>query len=86
MRLKYLEQYSDARKIQAQQIEEVSRELDGQRNEVQIKRAEQQTLLDQQLAENRKLIRLKSKQSSIVQELTKKEKELKKKKLIKRSI
>jgi len=78
MRLKYLEQYSDARTVQAQQIEEVSKELDGQRNEVQIKRAEQQTLLDQQLAEARKLNKLKSKQSGLVQELTKKEKELKK--------
>ncbi|WP_421875201.1 murein hydrolase activator EnvC family protein [Marinoscillum sp.] len=77
MRLKYLEQYSDARKIQAEQIEEVSKELDGQRNEVQIKRAEQQTLLDQQLAENKKLVNLKNRQSNLVQELTKKEKELK---------
>ncbi len=76
MRLKYLEQYADARKLQAQQIEAVSNELDGQRNEVQIKRAEQQVLLDQQLAENRKLLRLKSKQNSLVQELTKKEKEI----------
>lgn len=77
MRLKYLEQYADARKIQARQIEEVSKELDGQRNEVQIKRSEQQTLLNQQLTENKKLLRLKSKQSGLVQELTKKEKELK---------
>ena len=77
MRLKYLEQYSDARKLQAQQIEEVSRELDGQRNEVQIKRSEQQVLLNQQLAENEKLLRLKNKQSNLVQELTKKEKQLK---------
>ncbi len=78
MRLKYLEQYADARKIQARQIEEVSRELDAQRNQVEIKRSEQKTLLNQQLAENRKLINLKTKQSGLVQELTKKEKELKK--------
>ncbi|WP_170147854.1 murein hydrolase activator EnvC family protein [Marinoscillum furvescens] len=78
MRLKYLEQYADARKIQVRQIEEVSRELEDQRGKVEIKRAEQRTLLDQQLAENRKLIRLKSKQSNLVQELTKKEKELQK--------
>ncbi|WP_421893640.1 murein hydrolase activator EnvC family protein [Marinoscillum sp.] len=78
MRLKYLEQYADARKIQARQIEEVSRELDAQRNQVEIKRSEQKTLLNQQLAENRKLLNLKTKQSGLVQELTKKEKELKK--------
>lgn len=77
MRLKYLEQYADARKIQAQQIEEVSKELEQQRNQVEVKRAEQKVLLDQQLAENQQLLKLKSRQSRLVQELTKKEKELK---------
>ncbi len=77
MRLKYLEQYSEARKIQAREIEEVSNELAAQRSEVEEKRTEQKGLLDQQLAENKKLLRLKSKQSKIVQELTHKEKQLK---------
>lgn len=77
LRLKYLEQYSDARKIQVREIEEVSEELDDQRNRVEIKRSEQKKLLDQQLAENQKLLRLKGKQSRVVQELTRKEKQLK---------
>lgn len=77
MRLKYLEQYADARKIQAKQIEIVSLELSDQRSQVEIKRSEQRVLLNQQMAENKKLVKLKQKQSSLVQNLTKKEKELK---------
>jgi len=78
MRLKYLEQYADARQIQAREIEEVSLELADQRSKVEVKRSEQKKLLDQQLAENQKLVKLKNKQSRLVQELTRKEKELKK--------
>lgn len=78
LRMKYLEQYAEARKLQALKIEEVTDELDEQRNQVEIKRSEQRILLNQQLAENKKLLRLKGKQSGLVQELTKKEKELKK--------
>lgn len=76
LRLKYLEQYAETRKLQAEKIEEVSNELDDQRSRVEIKRSEQRTLLNQQMAENMKLLRLKAKQSGLVQELTKKEKEL----------
>lgn len=77
MRLKYLEQYSEARQIQARQIEEVSIELNGQKNVVEVKRAEQRVLLNQQLTENMKLIRLKNRQNNLILALTKKEKELK---------
>ena len=76
-RLKYLEQYADARKIQAKQIEEVSKELLDQRNQLEIKRGEQKTLLSQQIAENRKLVNLKDKQSNLVSQLSKRERELK---------
>ena len=76
-RLKYLEQYADARKIQAKQIEEVSKELLDQRNQLEIKRGEQKTLLSQQIAENRKLVNLKDKQSRLVSQLSKRERELK---------
>ncbi|MFY0607264.1 MAG: peptidoglycan DD-metalloendopeptidase family protein [Cyclobacteriaceae bacterium] len=78
MRLKYLEQYADARKIQATQIEVVSAELSGQRDAVADKRSEQKALLDNQKNEARKLVNLKAKQSGLVQELTKKQKQLKK--------
>ncbi|XOV92012.1 MAG: murein hydrolase activator EnvC family protein [Bacteroidota bacterium] len=77
-RLKYLEQYADARKIQAQQIEEVSKELTTQRSQLEIKRREQKILLDQQIAENRKLLGLKTKQNSLVSSLSQREKELSK--------
>lgn len=78
MRLKYLEQYSEARKTQVKQIEEVSQELENQRSEVKNKRGKQSSLLNQQLAENKKLISLKSRQSSVIQELARKEQDLKK--------
>ena len=48
-RLKYLDQYADARRIQAEQIEVVTKELNDQRSKVETKRAEQQTLLNQQV-------------------------------------
>ncbi|MEP4533860.1 MAG: peptidoglycan DD-metalloendopeptidase family protein [Cyclobacteriaceae bacterium] len=77
MRLKYLEQYAEARQIQAQQIEIVAEELTNQKNQVQIKKSEQQLLLDQQVAESKKLINLKSKQNSVIAKLNKKERQLK---------
>lgn len=77
-RLKYLEQYSEARRLQAQQIEVVAKELSEQRSRVQAKRAEQQTLLNQQVRESRKLANSKKKQSELVAQLTKKERQLRK--------
>jgi septal ring factor EnvC (AmiA/AmiB activator) len=77
-RLKYLEQYADARRLQAEQIEVVTKELDDQRSKVEAKRAEQQTLLNQQVRESRKLARSKKKQSELVAQLTKKERQLRK--------
>lgn len=75
-RLKYLEQYADARKLQAQQIEEVAEELNDQKGQVEAKRAEQQVLLNQQVRESRKLANSKRKQSELVAQLTKKERQL----------
>lgn len=77
-RLKYLEQYADARRLQAEQIEVVSKELNDQRSKVETKRAEQQTLLNQQVRESRKLANSKKKQSILVAQLTKKERQLRK--------
>ncbi len=76
MRLKYLEQYSDARKVQAEQIQVVAEELDQQRGEVQVKRDEQRVLLNYQVKESRKLQALKNQKSSLVALLTKKEGQL----------
>ena len=77
-RLKYLEQYADARRLQAEQIEVVAKELNDQKSKVEAKRAEQQTLLNQQVRESRKLARSKRKQSQLVAQLTKKERQLRK--------
>ncbi|MEQ9468648.1 MAG: peptidoglycan DD-metalloendopeptidase family protein [Ekhidna sp.] len=77
-RLKYLEQYADARRLQAEQIEVVAKELSEQRSRVEAKRTEQQTLLNQQVRESRKLASSKKKQSELVAQLTKKERELRK--------
>ncbi|MEM9895200.1 MAG: peptidoglycan DD-metalloendopeptidase family protein [Bacteroidota bacterium] len=75
-RLKYLEQYSKARRLQADQIVVVAKELNDQKARVETKRAEQQTLLNQQLRENRKLAKSKRRQSQLVAQLSKKEREL----------
>ncbi len=77
-RLKYLEQYSEARRLQAQQIDVVTKELSTQRSQVQAKRSEQQILLNQQVRESRKLANSKQKQSALIAQLSKRERELRK--------
>lgn len=77
-RLKYLEQYAKARRLQAEQIEVVTKELNEQKSKVEAKRAEQQRLLNQQVRESRKLANSKKKQSALVAQLTKKERQLRK--------
>lgn len=77
-RLKYMEQYAKARRLQAEQIEIVSIELDQQRSIVETKRSEQQRLLNQQVRESRKLANSKKKQSQLVAQLSKKERQLRK--------
>ncbi len=77
MRLKYLDQYSDARKTQAEQIEIVTSELLAQQKQVKLRRDEQNAILNQQLAENEKLIELRSKQDNLVKQLSAKQGELK---------
>lgn len=76
MRLKYLGQYTEARKTQAIQIEIVSTELSEQQNEVQARRDEQEKLLREQLEENKKLLSLRSQQNDLIVELSTKETEL----------
>ncbi|MEO1254011.1 MAG: peptidoglycan DD-metalloendopeptidase family protein, partial [Bacteroidota bacterium] len=61
-----------------EQIEVVAKELNDQKNRVEAKRSEQQILLNQQVRESRKLARSKRKQSQLVAQLTKKERQLRK--------
>ena len=77
MRLKYLDQYADARKTQAKQIELVTSELLSQRAQVQQRKNQQNILLGQELTENQKLLGLKTKQDNLVKELSTKQSELK---------
>jgi septal ring factor EnvC (AmiA/AmiB activator) len=78
MRLKYMEQYAEARKHQVDLIEKVKETLSSQRQSIEKKKLEQKLLLADQITENNNLIALRSKQSDLVKTLNKKESELKK--------
>lgn len=78
MRLRYLKQYSDARKKQVAQIEQVNAELTDQRTLLEEKRAEKQLVLNQEQSQKKQLDLLKNEQQGIVNTLTQKEEELKK--------
>jgi len=77
MRLKYMKQYSDARKNQAREINEVKNLLGKQMIGMQSKRLEKDTLLSQQLVESKNLDKLKKKQNTVVRSLEDKEKNIK---------
>ncbi|UXP33183.1 peptidoglycan DD-metalloendopeptidase family protein [Reichenbachiella agarivorans] len=77
LRLKYLEQYSNARKRQVAQIEKVRDALNGQKSSLLRKKEEQNKLLNSKIKENKNLNTLKGKQNNLIQDLSKKEKELK---------
>jgi murein hydrolase activator len=76
MRLKYMEQYSEARRHQADQIMKVQGELSGQVKQIQTKRDEKNSLLNDQVRENDNLASLKNKQNMLVRTLEKEEKKL----------
>ncbi len=78
MRVKYLQQYGEARRNQVEQIEKVAQTLSSQRESIVGKRLEQKVLLDQQINANRDLMALKAKQRSVISELNAQETELKK--------
>jgi len=77
-RIKYMQQYSQARKNQVNQIQKVRETLINQRETIESKRLEQQVLLDQQVIANQDLIALKTKQRAVVRDLSRKEEQLKK--------
>lgn len=78
MRLKYLKQYSDARKKQVAQIEQVSKDLEYQRKVLEEKREEKKLVINQEESQKKQLDKLKNEQQGIVNTLTQKEEELKK--------
>ena len=78
MRLRYMRQYSEMRKLQVQAITSVQTELAGQIKQIESKRIEKSELLGQEVSENTNLINLKKKQNDLVRTLEKQEKSLKK--------
>jgi murein hydrolase activator len=78
MRLRYMEQYSETRKLQADQIIKVAEALGGQVREIEVRRTEKNKLLTEEEKENESLDNLRKKQNSIVRSLEKEEKKLKK--------
>lgn len=78
MRLRYIEQYNETRKLQARQIVKVQDELSGQVQEIQNKREQKNKLLSEQLSQNNHLESLKKKQDNLLRNLVKEEKRLKK--------
>ena len=78
MRLKYMQQYSEARKNQVEQIQKVKQTLSNQKASLEAKQMEQQVLLDQQVMANKDLLALKAKQRSVIRSLNRQESELKK--------
>ena len=77
MRLRYMEQYAETRKLQAEQITQVQEELSGQVKAIRIRREEKNTLLNEEVAENTNLTSLKKKQNTLIKALQKEEKKLK---------
>ncbi len=76
MRLKYMEQYSAARKDQAEVITRVQKILSDQITETKNIKEEKSALLSDQLKENHQLSSLKQKQNALVNSLVKEEKKL----------
>jgi septal ring factor EnvC (AmiA/AmiB activator) len=78
MRLKYMEQYSAARKLQAASIRKVQEQLAEQVLRIEGKKDDKNKLLGEELSEKNNLDKLKQKQNTILRSLTKEEKRLKK--------
>ncbi|MGC1244029.1 MAG: peptidoglycan DD-metalloendopeptidase family protein [Chryseosolibacter sp.] len=77
MRMRYMEQYSETRKLQAELIAQVQAELGQQVKQIESKREEKNLLLREGENENDNLASLKKKQFSLVKTLEKEEKQLK---------
>ncbi len=76
MRMKYFEQYNQMRKRQIKAISHVNKILQKERSALNDKRFKKGDLLQFKVKENENLIVIKDEHDQIVQELTKKEKEI----------
>jgi murein hydrolase activator len=77
MRMRYMKQYSELRKLQADQIIKTQDQLASQVKSTEIKRNEKNALLAEELAENQQLTDLKNRQKTLVKNLERQEKTLK---------
>lgn len=77
MRLRYMEQYSKTRELQAEQIVKVQEELSGHVEVFRARKEEKNKLLQEEVKESDNLTTLKKKQNSVVKSLEKEEKKLK---------
>ncbi|WP_242920611.1 murein hydrolase activator EnvC family protein [Pontibacter liquoris] len=77
MRLRYLQQYSEARQKQVAQINKVQTVLSEQLNLLESQKNQKERLLNKQLVENKNLQSLKSQQDSVISRLSKQEQSLK---------
>lgn len=77
MRMKYIKQYSQARKKQGEQIQIVQSNLKDQISEIEDQKTSKQSLLDEELNENQKLENLQGEQRTLVSRLTKQESKIK---------
>ena len=77
MRLKYMEQYGQARKEQAYAIASVQSQLKDQVKLIEKEKEEKSKLLKDEINENDRLVSLKKKQRTVVRSLEKEEKKLK---------
>ncbi|NHE55861.1 murein hydrolase activator EnvC family protein [Cyclobacterium plantarum] len=78
MRLRYLKQYSDARKKQVERMEMVSLDLTKKQKELEGQRADQLAVLQQEQEQKEALAVLKTEQQQLVNSLSQREEELKK--------
>ncbi|MCX2742124.1 murein hydrolase activator EnvC family protein [Pontibacter anaerobius] len=78
MRLRYLQQYSEARKKQVELISKVQAALNGQLAVLETKKDQKKSLLNKQLAENKNLQGLQQQQSTVISRLSQQESSLKK--------
>lgn len=78
MRLKYLKQYTDSRKQQAEQIETLSLELEEERKLLDVRKADKVKVLAEEQKERAKLEELRKEQQGMVNILSRKERDIKK--------
>lgn len=78
MRMRYMEQYSETRVLQAEQITKVQEELSGQVKEIRVRREEKNKLFNEQVNASDNLNLTKRKQNTLVRSLEKEERKLRK--------